>query len=678
MRHGIARTTACAGLLFAIAPYAGAAPGVAASASAAPTSATSPAGASPSSAAWRWTPELIADQVAIESAAISPDGKRVVFAATRARGEGDPPGPPHLNLWLVGDDGGAARRLTSADGEDDDPAWSPDGSAIAFRGARGGKDAKSRLFVLSLEGGEAAALTPEGVDVAAFAWSRDGARLAYVARDPKDMKQDAVVVGRDDRPRRLYVIDRAGGAARPVKALGDRSAWEIAWSPDGSRIAATVTPGAATEQSYLEKRILILPVEEGTEREVAPRVGKVHEVAWTKDGRHLLWNGGVDRSDPTFGSLFIAPVAGGAAVNLTGDRAETVRDIVAVREKSVVVAAMQGTGSALVEIDLQGGGRRDLLPAGRLAFTEASGTADGTRFAVVGSTPTWPAEIHRVDRRGARRLTDLNPAFASLPRGRQETVRWTASDGVAIEGILIRPADDAARASWPLVVLVHGGPEYEDLDGFDTTWRDPVQALAERGFIVLRPNYRGSTGRGVAFAKSDHGDLGGRDFQDVLDGIDALAPRYRIDRARVGMLGGSYGGYFANLAATRYGARFAAAVSLFGIADWISFLGQSDIPVENSEVHWALWCWERHDVCWRASPVAHVAGAKTPLLLLQGEADLRVPRAQSDEMFAALRWAKAPVEYFTFPREEHGFEERAHRIEATRRILEWFEEHLRP
>jgi dipeptidyl aminopeptidase/acylaminoacyl peptidase len=100
--------------------------------------------------------------------------------------------------------------------------------------------------------------------------------------------------------------------------------------------------------------------------------------------------------------------------------------------------------------------------------------------------------------------------------------------------------------------------------------------------------------------------------------------------------------------------------------------------VENSEVHWALWCWERHDACWRASPVAHLAGAKTPLLLMQGEADTRVPRAQSDEMFAALTWAKAPVEYVLFPREEHGFKERAHRIEAARRILDWFEKHLHP
>ena len=184
----------------------------------------------------------------------------------------------------------------------------------------------------------------------------------------------------------------------------------------------------------------------------------------------------------------------------------------------------------------------------------------------------------------------------------------------------------------------------------------------------------------MAFAKSNHGDLGGRDLLDIVEGVDALAARLPIDRGRVGMLGQSYGGYFANLAATRFSARFAAVVSLYGIANWTSFIGQTDIPVENSEVHWALWCWDRanHERCRMASPVTYIEGAKSPTLILQGDADKRVPKAQSDEMYAALTWAKAPVEYVVFPREEHGFEERAHRVEAARRILDWFERHLAP
>ncbi|HKQ98772.1 MAG TPA: S9 family peptidase, partial [Candidatus Polarisedimenticolia bacterium] len=491
--------------------------------------------------------------------------------------------------------------------------------------------------------------------------------------------RDHTVVGRDERPRRLWVLDRATGRAEPVTALGERSAWEIAWSPDGATIAAAVTLRPTTEQSYLEKRLVALPLKPGSaEREIAPRVGKVRDVVWSRDGGSIAWLGGVDRRDPSFGSVFVAPAAGGTPRNLTGDRLESVRDILYASGSTIVVAAMQGTGSAIVALDTVAGTRRDILSAGRLAFLGGTASDDGTKFAVIGSTGATPEEIHVIDRRGARVLTNLNPAVAGLPRALQEVVSWRASDGVAIDGVLVRPLGDTKRASWPLVVMLHGGPEYEELDGWGSDYGHPAQALAERGFYVLRPNYRGSTGRGVAFAKSDQGDLGGRDFQDILDGIDALAGRYRFDKNRVGMAGESYGGYFANLAATRYSARFAAVVSRYGISDWISFLGQSDIPVENAEVHWALWCWERHEVCWQASPVAHIAKAATPILLMHGDADLRVPKAQSDELYTALRWTNAPVEYVVFPREAHGFDERAHRIETARRILEWFERYLTP
>jgi dipeptidyl aminopeptidase/acylaminoacyl peptidase len=648
---------------------------------------------------WRWTPEVIVDTVEAEKVAISPDGRRVVYAATRPRPATASPGEAYANLWMVPAKGGTPRRLTSADARDEAPAWSPDGAAIAFLSARGGDKAKVRLWVMPADGGEPSPLTTEKDEIESFAWSFDGRRIAYVAVDPKseareaDEKagRDAKVAGRNERPRRLFVVDVATRAALPVAALGERSAWQFAWAPEGGALVATVTDTPRTDDSYLKKRIVVLPLAEAArEREIAPVVGKVDEVIWSRDGATIVWRGGVDRSDPTSGSIFVAPAGGGAAVNLTGDRAETVRDIVHVGSGTLAAVAVRGTRTALIAIDYgapgwpapapaaAGGARRDLLPAGTLAFTAASASADGARFALSGSTPAGPAEVHLVDRKGARRLTDLNQQLAGLPRGRQEVVRWRASDGLEIEGVLVRPTGDAQRESYPLVVIVHGGPEYEDHEGWATSYNEPVQALAERGFFVLRPNYRGSAGRGVVFAKADHGDLGGREFQDVVDGIDALGPRFRIDPARVGMTGGSYGGYFTNLAATRWSGRFAAAVSLYGIANWMSFLGQSDIPGENSEVHWALWCYDHQETCRQASPVTHVGAAATPTLILQGEDDLRVPKAQSDEMYAALKWRDVPVEYVVFPREKHGFDERKHQLETCRRVLDWFTRYLKP
>jgi dipeptidyl aminopeptidase/acylaminoacyl peptidase len=257
-------------------------------------------------------------------------------------------------------------------------------------------------------------------------------------------------------------------------------------------------------------------------------------------------------------------------------------------------------------------------------------------------------------------------------------MRYRAGDGLEIEAVLIRPVGFVEGIRFPLVVCVHGGPESADLDSWNNDYGGPGHALAERGAFVLFPNYRGSSGRGVAYAKADHRDLGGREFTDVLDGIDHLVAKGWVDPARVGITGGSYGGYFTALGVTRHSERFAAGVELFGITNWESFLGQSDIPVENSLVHWALWCYEHAALCRDRSPVAHVAEARTPTLILQGEKDLRVPKPQSDELYAALRWKQVPVEYVVYPREEHGFRERAHRLDALTRLLAWMQRYLWP
>jgi dipeptidyl aminopeptidase/acylaminoacyl peptidase len=667
-------------------------------------------------AEWKWTPEIVADTTRLQTAQISPDGRRVVYAVTRPRAEGAPFGAAYVNLWLLDAAGGAARRLTSADAEDKSPAWSSD-SRIAFLSSRGGEKAKTRLWVMPVDGGEARPITSEKIDVESFAWSRDGRRIAYLSIDPRSDERekaekagrDWTIVDRDERPRRLWIVDVApvGATAssplpRPVKALGERSAWQFAWAPDGRALLATVTDTPRTDDSYMKKQVEILPIaDDGRPRVVAGTVGKVDEVLWSRDGRTLVWRGGVDRSDPTTGSIFAleanAP-AGAKPVNLTAGREETVRDLLWADGRAVVALAVQGTKTSIVAHDLgDRAARRTLLEGGRLVFDDGSASDDGTRFVFGGSTPDGPEDIYlattaiepksRAKAGGGaaqpaatfetRRISDLNPQLEGLPRGRQEVIRWKASDGQEIEGILLAPPGETKRESYPLVVIAHGGPEYEYHDGWLTRTSEPAQPLAERGYYVFLPNYRGSAGRGVAFAKGDHDDLGGREFQDVLDGIDWLVANRRIDRNRVGMLGGSYGGYFTSLAVTRYSDRFAAGAASFGISNWMSFLGQSDIPGENSEVHWNLWCYEHEAKCADASPVHHLDRARTPTLIFQGEDDKRVPKPQSDELYAGLKWKGVPAEYVVYPREKHGFVERQHQIETMRRTLEWFDRYLK-
>ncbi|HEV8119805.1 MAG TPA: S9 family peptidase [Candidatus Polarisedimenticolia bacterium] len=656
-------------------------------------------------AAWKWTPEVIADITHLRDVAMSPDGRRVIYAASRPRPATAPPGPAYANLWAVDTSGGGVHRLTSAEAEDKAPAWSPDGAAFAFLSARADKASaekpKTRLYVMPAGGGEAWPLTRDDNDVEAFAWSHDGRRIAWIASEPKSEERrkaekagrDWVVAGEDQRPRRLWVADVPHAGVPPatlpeplkVTALGDRSIWQMAWAPDGRAIAATVTDTPKTDDSYMKKRLVVLPLGEGgTMRELVGIVGKIDQVLYSEDGRTVVWRGGVDESDPTPGSLFAMPVAGGTSpLNLTGAREETARWLLRAEGGRVLFAAAMGTRTALVSQSLTDPADRTfVLEPGRLEFDQGSASSDGSAVAFAATIPTQPGEAYVLPTAGKpqapRRLTDLNPQLAGLPRGRQETVRWKASDGLEIEGVLLHPMGDARRESYPIVVIAHGGPEYENHDGWLTRSSEPGEALSERGDYVFYPNYRGSAGRGVAFAKADHHDLGGREFQDVLDGLDWLAGRERIDLKAAGMTGGSYGGYFSGLAATRYSDRFAAAVALFGISDWLSFLGQSDIPVENSAVHWDLWCYDHLEACRAASPVEHIGKARTPTLIFQGDADPRVPKPQSDELYAALKWKGVPVEYVVYPREKHGFLEREHQVETTRRLLAWFDAHLRP
>lgn len=654
---------------------------------------------------WKWTPEAVVDTVAVGGVVISPDGGSIVFTRSRWRGDDAKPGPAWANLWRVPHEGGDPQRLTTADAEDQRPRWSSDGARIAFLSKRGtGESVKTRVWLLPVAGGEPAALTDEKTEVSAFEWAPDGKSIAYVAVDRKTDERekeekagrDAKVIDSDLRPRRLWIVDVASGKAERLASLGDLSAWDFDWAPDGSALVATVTDLNRTDDSYLKKRILALP-RGGDRRELVPTVGKIGEVAWSKDGKTIAWLGGVDPSDPFAGSLFVVPAEGGAPRNLTGAREEAAQSISWRRDGRLNVTSVKGTKSTVWIVDAAAGTWESAVPPGLAAFTSSTWSYDGTRFAFAGSTaaaptdvwagsvpaPPAPAAKGRKSKVPApaleppRRIVSSNAPIDGKPLGAQETVRYRAKDGLEIEAVLIRPPGFVEGTRYPLVAIVHGGPESHYLDGWQNAYSHPGHALAERGYFVLFPNYRGSNGRGVAFGKADHKDLGGKEFTDVLDGIDFLASKGWIDPKRVGIAGGSYGGYFTALGVTRYSDRFAAGVDMFGITNWESFLGQSDIPAENSLVHWDLWCYEHADLCRERSAIGNLDRARTPTLILQGQDDERVPKPQSDELYAALRWKKVPVEYVTYPREGHGFRERWHRLDALTRLLAWMEKYVK-
>ena len=321
-----------------------------------------------------------------------------------------------------------------------------------------------------------------------------------------------------------------------------------------------------------------------------------------------------------------------------------------------------------------------LLGLGAEVFGAVSVARDGNVVAMVASTSSHPNEVYAGtlrDRR-LRRATNSNPWLANVALGRQETVTWTARDGERVEGVLVHPVNAAPGQRAPLAVLPHGGPEGVDLDGWNTRALYPVQVLAGQGYAVFMPNYRGSGGRGVRWSQGDHRDLGGREFDDVLDGIDALHERGAVDRNRVGISGTSYGGYFSAWAGTKHSSRFRLAMPFAGISNWMSFTGTTDIPDEMGVVHWDLNPYEHPLLMWERSPVAHLATANTPMIIGQGLVDERVHPEQMLQLHQALRLKGVPSTLVTYPREPHGLLERQHQLDYIGRIVEAFNTYVKP
>jgi dipeptidyl aminopeptidase/acylaminoacyl peptidase len=255
-------------------------------------------------------------------------------------------------------------------------------------------------------------------------------------------------------------------------------------------------------------------------------------------------------------------------------------------------------------------------------------------------------------------------------------ITHTARDGLELQGILIRPLD--ATGPTPLIMYVHGGPESHISNGWLTSYSAPGQVAAARGFAVFYPNYRGSTGRGVEFSELSQGDPAGKEFDDIVDAVDHLVKIGVADKDKVGITGGSYGGYATAWASTYYTERFAAGVMFVGISDNISKLGTTDIANEMFLVHSRKRPWDDWQFFLERSPIYHAGKSRTPLLILHGKDDPRVHPTQSLELYRYLKLhGNTPVRLVWYPGEGHGNRRAASRLDYNLRMLRWFEHYLK-
>lgn len=635
---------------------------------------------------------------------ISPDGRRVAFVVeTIATATNE----VRSSLWLVESDGETPPRpLTTDASQNSQPRWSPDGRILAFVSNR---TETRQIWLLPLDGGEPWRLTDHPIGVREPTWSPDGRRLCFVAAGADRPGERVLVPSRDDRARvlrirqyrhkldgtgffgpyrdHLWIVAVDGGPARQLTG-GSSDDSAPAWSPDGSEIAFVSDRAPDRDWHFGGGAIHVVHAETGALRRLTAENRSAAHPAWSPDGQQIAYVASDAADDASAANLrlWITCPDGSGAHCLTADLDRSVGQ----RPGGYLTPSppiWTPDGTALVYLLGDGPSthvwrfarhERVALTTGRRVVHALSADRSGRRVALLVSDPVTPAEVWLWDAgTGATRaLTALNRALLEeVSLAAPEDLRVRRPDGTVIEGWLLRPIN-APADPLPLILVVHGGPH----SYFGDTFSPDHQLFAGHGYAVLYVNPRGSGGYGEAFARAVQGDWGGEDCQDLLAMLDHVIARGdpAIDPKRLGITGSSYGGYLTCRAITQTD-RFAAAVAGACISNLLSFYGTSDIGASWGLREFGGRPDERLSWFLERSPVIQAARVVTPLLLYHGEADLRCPIEQSEQLFTTLLRLGKTVELLRVPAESHAVlsGSPAHRATVREAILVWFDRFLR-
>ena len=619
----------------------------------------------------------------IQDPQLSPDGRQVVFAMETADWKAN---RRVGHLYRINVDGTDQVQLTFGERGETSPRWSPDGTQVAFLARRDG-DEHNQIYLLHSGGGEARRLTTHAAAPASIAWAPDGTRLLFVAPEAKtpeerekDRLQDDVYAFEETnfKQRHLWAVDLTGTTTRVTE--GAYSVVQYAISPDGSRLVMSRAPSPLLEFSHLAE-LWVTDARGGDARQLTSG-NRVSEgsLAISPDNTRVLFRAGANEAMEGYhnGKIFVLSLAGGPAGLMTpADAAYDVSDAEWSKEGSTIYfVASMGVHDEVFSLDVASK-RATALTSGEHSLGGFDYVPSVDRFVFTLNTAAHPPEVHvaapsaPLPQRVTRVFADLASRFLLA---KQERFTWKGQDGQTIEGLLYYPVEYREGERYPLIVSTHGGPASSDKFGFSPD----AQVYAGKGYAVLKPNYRGSTGYGDAFLREMSKGYFKQSHLDVMTGTDAVIAKGLADPARLVKMGWSAGGHMTNKMIT-FTDRFKAASSGAGAANWISMYAQSD----NREFR-TPWFggtpWQANapiDLYWDHSPLKFVSQVKTPTLFLVGEEDPRVPFPQSVEMFRALRSNGVPTHLYVAPREGHGWTELRHRLFKLQVEMEWFEKWVR-
>jgi len=622
--------------------------------------------------------------------AMDANGTQIAYVKIIPRRADEKRGGSYREIWVMDSDGSNKRKFTSSPINSWSPQWTPNGN-LSFLSRRKEHHSAIQVYVISTDGGEATILTNHKTGIGSYQWSPNGKWIAFLSKDEKSNEKkklekdgfDMIVMDQDHIYTRLWVYNVKTGAYQKVFKQNLNVA-SFTWTPDSKSIVFQGTDKTGSDRDLLERSIYRVKAPNGIPRKVLETTGKLGDMAISPNSNNLAFLGAISYNDPIAQSIYLIPLKGGMAKMLTPDFKESFITLDWIDDKTVLGKSYRGTKTVLSTIDiidqsLEGiANQTDLLIPDEI-ITSVSYHRETGKLVIVSNSQSNPNEIFigEVGSNTIKRLTYSNPELDDITLAKQETISWKSNDGLMIEGVLTYPLKYRKGKRYPLVLQIHGGPEGTSLDGWNTRATYPVQLLAANGFVVLEPNYRGSGGRGVAYSKADHDDLGGMEFEDVLAGIDQLIDDGLVNKNKVGTGGWSYGGYFSAWAATKHSDRFKASMVGAGLTNMISFMGTTDIPYEMSIVHWNQWWFDNMELHWERSPLSHINNAKTPTLVIHGLRDERVHPEQGMQLWQALRIKGVETELVLYPREPHGLLERSHKLDYMDRLVGWYNKHVK-
>jgi len=638
----------------------------------------------------------------------APDGRRIAVVVTTVVEDKD---RRHSEIWMAAADGSSpAFRYTSPASEASNPVWSPDGSLLAFTSKREGFDDDVWFLRTSAPGGEA--FQVRGVH-ALPVFSGDGKWLLYSWRgpEPDSMKKDSwrsrvspSAISRGPDPKRfdgrvytslpfvederglvppretrrashLYLVPSAGGEPKQLTS-GDLSQRAPDWSPDGRAIVFVQDSTDTSEvRNQVRPQLYVLSVADGAVRRLATPYVENVAPAWSPDGTTIAFICSKGRGEEN--DLCVMPAAGGGGPvrNLTSGWDLDPSGPAWSRDSKTVYVSAETRGNIHVFAAPATGGSVRQITTGERQLGGPAITRDGKLLAYSASDATHPAELFvaPVGRAGPgpdKRLTSFNDSLlAQLVTIPADTFWFTSVGGLSIEAFVMRPYGYRPGKSYPLILYIHGGPHWN----YGNVFFPEMQLLAGQGYWVLLVNPRGSTGYGHDFTFATRGRWGMEDYQDLMKAVDVAIARGGVDTTRLGVAGGSYGGFMTNWVVGHTN-RFAAAEADRSIYDWYSWYGSSDAQ-GLTDYEFSGPPWDADSLYRVLSPMTYATRIRTPLLIVHSEDDRRTPITDGEQLFVMLRKRGVPAEFVRYPRSYHGLSRTGPPwllVDRLERIRTWF------